>query len=188
MTFEAGAVSTTLALVPLVSTGAGSAVAEVRVVAVVVICVNGMESPLPSLSAPASGGVESDIAEVADHGGGLDAAGQVAAGAGNRNAVSDLSGRRGEYDLIDRGVCGIYTGGVRGAGAHPQVQHLRDHQWKNQRARSRPALRSRLPSERSILRSPWLGSIREAPPSKIFTTFDKFMISFLSCEYVRLWG
>src|SRR6202167_324782 len=33
-----------------------------------------------------------------------------------------------------------------------------------------------------------MGSVREALPSKIFITFDKFMISFLSCGHVCLWG
>ena len=50
--FDAGAVSVTVLLVVLLSTGAGSAVPDVSAVAVVVICVYGIESPAPSLSAP----------------------------------------------------------------------------------------------------------------------------------------
>src|ERR1700693_471382 len=53
MNFVAGAVRTMLVLAPLASTGAGGAVPEGSVVAVVVICVHGIESPAaPSLSAP----------------------------------------------------------------------------------------------------------------------------------------
>src|SRR6202166_2536550 len=53
MNLVAGAVRTMLVLAPLASTGAGRAVPEVSVVAVVVIWAHGIESPAaPSLSAP----------------------------------------------------------------------------------------------------------------------------------------
>ena len=116
----AAAVSVTAVLVPLVSIGAGNSVsAAVFPVAAVLICVNGMVSPLPSESAPVRGRGEGHRAAVGEDRCGLDAAAQVAAGARHRGvAAKGRQGRR-EGDEID-GRAVRERAGISRAGADAQ--------------------------------------------------------------------
>ena len=61
---------------------------------------------------------------------GLDAAGEITAGTGNRSAIPHLSCGRRKGDQIDGWIGAEHAGCVRGAGTDAQIENLRDDDGK----------------------------------------------------------